>query len=47
MKVHHIVLVIGIFTLCTCTQRQYSQLVSINETGSTESIEQVIEIDSV
>ena len=47
MKVQQIILAIGLFTLFACTLKQSTQLIIINETGNTESIEQVIEIDSV
>jgi hypothetical protein len=47
MKVQQIILAIGLFTLFACTLKQSTQLIIINETGDTESIEQVIEIDSV
>jgi hypothetical protein len=47
MKVQQIIVAIGLFTLFACTLKQSTQLIIINETGNTESIEQIIEIDSV
>ncbi len=47
MKGLQIILVIGVLTLFGCTPKQSTQPIVIDETGNTESIEQIIEIDSV
>ena len=47
MNLQQIVPVIGFLSLCACTQKQSTQFVSIDETGNTWSIDEVIEIDSV
>jgi len=47
MKSIQIILVVSLFTLHAIAQVQSNQPILIDETGTTESIEQVIEIDSV
>lgn len=47
MKAQQIILVVGVLTLFACTPKQSNQLIVIDETDKTESIEQIIEIDSV
>ena len=47
MKGQQIILFIGVLTFFACTPKQSTQLIVIDETDKTESIEQIIEIDSV
>ena len=47
MKAKQIILVLGVLTFFACLPKQSTQHIVIDETGKNESIEQIIEIDSV
>jgi hypothetical protein len=47
MKGLHALFIISLFTLVSCIPRQGAQPIVIDETGHTESIEQIIDIDQV
>ena len=44
---NHLILVIGILSLFACTPKESTQVIILDETAYTLSIEEVIEIDSV